>query len=260
MREYEWQCVELAMRYLYLAYGIPPYRVGGGKNVVSRFDTAAHPEFEKIQNGTAGRAPQRGDIISFRPTDKFGHVAVVVGSSVDEKTGDGAIQIIEQNDARNGYRTYQLSKWRVKGKFLAINWLHRRTYKLAVTVTPQNSRIYTTDVVPHTSCQDDCIWELPIGSTVSLHANLPSSFTEQWGVTWGGDCSGSPFSAVVEMTSDKSCSATFSVMMQIGVPSLSCRYTCLDCYHHPQTILVDFETAGWLSGPSDTVVIRHYRH
>jgi formylglycine-generating enzyme required for sulfatase activity len=124
VREHEWQCVELAMRYMYLRYGRQPYVVGGGKNVVTRFPNT--PGFVKIANGTPNKPPQAGDVISFQPTAVWGHVAIVTSSSVDSG-GNGSIQIIEQNDASNGAQRYKVTNWVVSDKFTAINWLHRDT-------------------------------------------------------------------------------------------------------------------------------------
>src|SRR5438132_11814491 len=38
--ELEWQCVELSMRYMYLAYGVSPYGANG-KDVVANYTTAS---------------------------------------------------------------------------------------------------------------------------------------------------------------------------------------------------------------------------
>jgi formylglycine-generating enzyme required for sulfatase activity len=124
--EYEWQCVELAMRYLYLKYGITPYKANG-KDVVSNLKVY-HPEstLSIIWNGTANKAPQPGDVISFSATFPYGHVAVVTSSSVDS-SGNGTITVVEQNSSSNGLRTIPVAKWRIGSSMTAINWLHENS-------------------------------------------------------------------------------------------------------------------------------------
>jgi len=124
--EYEWQCVELAMRYLYLKYGIAPYK-GNGKDVVSNLHVY-HPEspLEVIWNGEPNKAPQAGDVISFLATFSTGHVAIVTASNVDSN-GNGTVSIIEQNSDPDGHQTIPVKNWRVGGYSSAINWLHSST-------------------------------------------------------------------------------------------------------------------------------------
>ncbi len=60
----------------------------------------------KISNGTAGKPPQAGDILSYGMTSLYGHTSVVTGSNVDG-SGNGTITIIEQNvtNPANGMET-----------------------------------------------------------------------------------------------------------------------------------------------------------
>ncbi len=122
--EYEWQCVELAMRYLYLKYDITPYSSPGGKDVVSNLHIY-HPDsdLEVRWNGTPNEAPEPGDVISFSGPSSFGHVAVVKSASVSG-SGNGTIEIIEQNASDSGARTLPVTNWGVGGNVPAINWLH----------------------------------------------------------------------------------------------------------------------------------------
>ena len=119
---YEWQCVELVMRYLYLQYGISPYS-GNGKDIVNNYKGS---RFVLVNNGTVGRAPKPGDVISFNPTAEFGHTAIVVDSNVDA-SGNGSIRTLNQNLTRDGYSTLQVKQWVVQpadGSGPAIGWLH----------------------------------------------------------------------------------------------------------------------------------------
>ena len=70
--EYEWECVELVMRWMYIAYGVHPYSANGYQ-VVSNYQTSDGGGLVKYGNGTAGHSPQPGDVISFddsRPATK----------------------------------------------------------------------------------------------------------------------------------------------------------------------------------------------
>jgi surface antigen len=120
--QYEWQCVELAMRYLYLKYGISPYQ-GNGKDVVNNYSGNI---LEVVWNGTTGKAPQPGDVISFGASSQYGHVAIVVSSSVNS-SGNGQIGIMEQNASASGYKTLSVSNWKISGSLSAINWLTEKT-------------------------------------------------------------------------------------------------------------------------------------
>src|SRR3954447_22023865 len=62
--ELEWQCVELSMRYLYIAYGVSPYGANG-KDVVDNYTPASGGVLVKVANGTPGTPPKAGDVISF---------------------------------------------------------------------------------------------------------------------------------------------------------------------------------------------------
>jgi len=121
--EYEWQCVELAMRYLYLKHSVNPYSANG-KDVVNNFPSGQYPGFEKIRNGTSNKAPQPGDVISFSGFTSVGHVAVVTVSDVNSN-GDGYIKVIEQNSSISGHKVIVVDDWKVKDYISAVNWLHK---------------------------------------------------------------------------------------------------------------------------------------
>jgi hypothetical protein len=124
--QYEWQCTELAKRYLYLKYGIAPYS-GNGNRVVSNMPSQyIGSVFERIVNGTPDKAPKVGDVISFSSNRPEGHVAVVISSNVNS-SGNGTIGIIEQNASANGTSSVPVSNWRVGGNQTAVNWLHEIT-------------------------------------------------------------------------------------------------------------------------------------
>lgn len=139
-RQIEWQCPELSKRFLYLAYGIPPYQ-GNGNQVVTNYDGDL---LEKVWNCTPGRAPQPDDVLSQGATTSYGHTSVVVASDVDA-AGDGTIRVIEQNSSATGSSTLQVSDWCVVAYTDVIGWLHHPDWLL---------EYYADDALTH-SCATD---------------------------------------------------------------------------------------------------------
>lgn len=122
--ELEWECVELSMRFLYLAYGIHPYEANGN-TVVWHYSSAADGgSLQKVGNGTLNAAPQPGDVLSYDGSSTVGHTSVVMSSSVDG-AGDGTITVIEQNSNPSGSTTMNVAGWHVKGNPGSVSgWLH----------------------------------------------------------------------------------------------------------------------------------------
>ena len=116
----EWQCPEISKRFLYLAYGIPPYPANGN-DMVTNYNGDL---LEKVWNCTPGRAPWPDDVLSYGATSLYGHTSVVVASDVDS-AGNGTIDVIEQNSSINGHRTHTVSEWCVQSYTDVIGWLHR---------------------------------------------------------------------------------------------------------------------------------------
>ena len=63
--EYEWECVELVMRYMYLVFGIAPYSANGD-TVVSNYNGNVLTQVSN--NGTS--LPSPGDILSWAGTQR----------------------------------------------------------------------------------------------------------------------------------------------------------------------------------------------
>lgn len=124
--EYEWECVELAQRFMGQIYGVSAYGANGW-SVVTNYKTAYGGGLTKITNPTPGKSPQPGDIISFGTTSP-GHAVVVTANAVDS-SGNGTITVMSQNDggSTNGYRTLTVSAWKVAGLggLPATRWLHQ---------------------------------------------------------------------------------------------------------------------------------------
>jgi hypothetical protein len=135
--EYEWECVELSMRYLYLAYGIAPYHANG-KDVVANYSGT---RLFKISNGAIGQAPRPGDILSYGPTTTYGHTSLVSASSVNA-SGNGTVTVIEQNSTATGIQTLTVSNWVVQASMTVSGWLHEVDRTVELT-----NRIYVPLVV-----------------------------------------------------------------------------------------------------------------
>jgi hypothetical protein len=115
----EWQCVELSMRFLYLAYGVAPYKANGNQVVTNYSGT----RLVKISNGTVGTPPKPGDVISTGPETTYGHTAVISATNVDGN-GNGSVTAVEQNASSTGIRTYSVINWVVTSSTTVIGWLH----------------------------------------------------------------------------------------------------------------------------------------
>jgi hypothetical protein len=123
--EFEWECVELTMRFMVQVYGVNPYSANGN-TVVRNYTPAAGGGLVKVDNATVGVAPQPGDIMSFDNTSSaFGHAAVVVSTAVDGN-GNGTVKLLSQNDTSDGWRTLSVNGWRVGGfgSYTPYGWLH----------------------------------------------------------------------------------------------------------------------------------------
>ena len=116
--EYEWECVELSMRYLYLAYNIAPYP-GNGNDVVANYPGTL---LIKVSNGS-WRGPEPGDVLSYGPTTTYGHTSVVSASNID-LDGNGTITVIEQNSSATGVKTLTVASWYVQSSMTVSGWLH----------------------------------------------------------------------------------------------------------------------------------------
>jgi hypothetical protein len=132
--QYEWECVELAKRYLYLAYGINAYAANGSQMVQNYAGSA----LQKVYNGTAGVAPQAGDVLSYGSTSSSGHTSVVVSSSVPGTgTCTNCIQVIEQNNSAAGSAFLSISNWTVTGgPYPVSGWLHSPASTPVIPATP----------------------------------------------------------------------------------------------------------------------------
>jgi hypothetical protein len=151
----EWQCVELSMRYLYLAYNIPPYLANGNTVVNNYFGTAlvAYP------NGTVNHAPEIGDILSYDTYTTSltgllikkpgGHTSIVTARQIDSH-GNGWLEVLQQNSSyldKNGKTVIvptehlNVTNWQVTvsgWSATVLDWLHP-TSALTVSINASSS-------------------------------------------------------------------------------------------------------------------------
>jgi hypothetical protein len=119
----EFECVELSMRFMHLAYGINPYGANGNQ-VVANYSGSALKAYSSSGNGiNASIAP--GDILSWNTSSSAGHTSVVSGLSLNS-AGSGSLTVMEQNGAASGSFTYPVSNWVVNtsGYGSILGWLH----------------------------------------------------------------------------------------------------------------------------------------
>jgi len=126
--EAEWQCVEVAQRFMAQVYGTVAYGANGSQ-VVNNYRASYGGGLVRVTNGTVGKAPQPGDIVSFTtPRNPYGHVVVVTSSTVDGN-GNGTVTMLSQNDTANGWRTLPVTAWTLSGfgSLTPYAWLHDPT-------------------------------------------------------------------------------------------------------------------------------------
>ncbi len=114
---YEWECVELVMRYMYLVYGVAPYQANGN-TVVSNYSGS---RLTKVTNPSASGVPSPGDILSLSGNNPNGHTAVVTAVNLDS-SGNGTLTTMEENNSANGVGSIPVSNNVVGGGVLG--WLH----------------------------------------------------------------------------------------------------------------------------------------
>ncbi len=138
--EFEWECVELSMRWMYQAWGVDPYGANGN-TVVTNYPMGApgYPRLERIANGTRGEAPQPGDVISVDNADQNGHTEVIAWSSVNS-AGNGSLRAITENwsPGSNGWVSLSVDHWVVSdgiGGDRVVGWLHNPKWFLQLPVT-----------------------------------------------------------------------------------------------------------------------------
>lgn len=123
-----YQCVEFSERYLFYRYGVTMDISTNGDQVAAHYAARYAALFMVVANGTPGRAPAAGDVLSLSTVAGFdseggGHTAVVQSSAVDA-AGDGTVTIVEENAVPSGVQILPVSGWNVRyGGFPYLEWL-----------------------------------------------------------------------------------------------------------------------------------------
>jgi hypothetical protein len=117
--EYEWECVELVMRYMYLIYDISPYSANGN-TVVSNYKGKV---LTNVSNNGAS-LPTPGDIVSENNGTTDGHTAVVTNVSVSG--GNGTVTVMQQNITNNGWGYIPVKANKLSDG--VTGWLHNPKY------------------------------------------------------------------------------------------------------------------------------------
>jgi hypothetical protein len=93
---------ELSLRWMYLAYGTPPF-AGNGDQLYANYDPAGGGKpLSRVANaGNAAYLPRPGDVISYRTGGSGGHTSVVVAAHADS-AGRGFVEVMEQNASSAG--------------------------------------------------------------------------------------------------------------------------------------------------------------
>ncbi|WP_194891648.1 Ig-like domain-containing protein [Catenulispora pinisilvae] len=126
----EWECTELAGRYMYEAgYISNSYQASGGQIV----ENYRGSKLTKVTNGQANNvSPAPGDVISMATNGADGHVALVLANNVNS-SGNGSITLLQQNFSENGLGTMSVSGGMVAseepgntgyGYVNGVAWLH----------------------------------------------------------------------------------------------------------------------------------------
>lgn len=121
----QFECVELSLRWMYLAYGTPPYSGNGDQLYANYSSSRGGTYLYKVQN-TAGPPywPHGGAVLSYETGGTGGHTSVVIGSSADGN-GNGWVDVMEQNASYGGYARLTMTNYQVASNYggYIIGWL-----------------------------------------------------------------------------------------------------------------------------------------
>lgn len=124
--EYEWECVELSMRWMYEAYGTHTYGANGN-TIASNYNTGDGGNLEYIPNGGYPPLPVPGDVLQYQG-GTYGHTSVVVAES-HNSSGNGTVYVIEQNNGNYAGNALSETNWYVNcasdGSGCPNAWLHQ---------------------------------------------------------------------------------------------------------------------------------------
>ena len=122
--ELEFECVELAMRFMAQIYGVVAVRRERRRRRAQLHGADGGGPRQGRATARSGTAPLPGDVISF-DSPGLGHVAVVTAASVDAG-GQRLDHDAEPERHADGWRTLAVSHWKVAsfGDQVPYGWLH----------------------------------------------------------------------------------------------------------------------------------------
>lgn len=120
--EYMNECVELSMRFLWLAYGIPAYQANGFEVVKNYRKSMPGKTLTAIPNDAAAPCPSPGDVLAYG-TVSPGHTSVCMGRDVDAG-GFGTITVMEQNNSKEGRKVLPVRAFKVIASPAVTAFLH----------------------------------------------------------------------------------------------------------------------------------------
>ena len=157
--QFEFECAELAKRYLYLAYGVNPIPADGNEVAYQYSHTPnGYPDkFQYFENGVDSVLPQEGDVISFSVSgSSAGHVAIVTALYADSSNpGNGYIELMDQNGSDGGYFRLSIEDYLILDHygeeastgFTPEDWIHPLVGINNSPTTTYATSIYGADTV-----------------------------------------------------------------------------------------------------------------
>jgi hypothetical protein len=127
----QFDAVELSLRWMYLAYGTPPF-AGNGDELIANYDPAngGQPLFRYANLAGSGNQPRPGDVLSYDTGGTGGHTAVVQSAHADSH-GNGWVDVIEQNASPHGVARLAMIDDQVLSNYggAVMGWLSPRPYR-----------------------------------------------------------------------------------------------------------------------------------
>lgn len=157
--EFEWECVELSMRFMFLAYGIRAYQANGYEVVRNYRSTMHGDKLVAMSNEPVAPAPVPGDVLSYDVTYP-GHTSVCIASNVDAE-GNGSIRVMEQNYSASGVRDLQVKRFQVIATPRVTGFLHKPGNNEGNDVTPDTQPIFFQETNQHVSHGFKALWQKP---------------------------------------------------------------------------------------------------
>lgn len=160
--EKEWQCAELAARYLFIAYGAPPI-VADGNQIVDNYTSTYSDLFTKVTND-GSHLIKVGDVLSYYSPDN--HTAIVSDTSHMYDATNPYITVIEQNADSSGHHNQSVSSGGGTAYPVILNGFDNSTTNgntVQAWLTPNNSKSWSN--ASPTGSNSDHIYSMAANST-----------------------------------------------------------------------------------------------